>query len=89
MRLLEDILNSVLAGNRIHRQRTDEYGSQLVNAVLKGDTDGINNVVRSATQSVSEGSVEQVEVRDSDGQVGLGSTSPPPAAEPNESSSGE
>jgi len=89
MRSLEDILNSVLAGNRIHRQRTDEYGSQLVNAVLKGDTDGINNVVRSATQSVSEGSVEQVEVRDSDGQTGLGSTPPPPAAEPNESSSGE
>jgi phage baseplate assembly protein W len=89
MRSLEEILNSVLAGNRIHRQRTDEYGSQLVNAVLKGDTDGINNIVRSATQSVSGRSVEEVEVRDSDGQAGLGSTSPPPAAESNEPSSGE
>ena len=89
MRSLEDILNSVLAGNRIHRQRTEEYGSQLVNAVLKGDTDEINNVVRSATQSVSGGSVEEVEVRDFDGQAGLGSTSPSPAAESNEPSSGE
>lgn len=69
---LEAIVAKLVSDNKAARERFEGVASRTVSAIMSGDSDGLNNIVRQLTSSeeAGESSAEPVEAGDVDGLAG-------------------
>lgn len=77
---LEAIVARLVRENQADRERFAGIASRTVSAILSGDSDGLNNIIRqfASSEETGEGGVEPLEAGDVDGTTGIPSDGEPP-----------
>lgn len=70
---LNDALRQIVSENNTARERFARIASRTVSAIMRGDSDGLNDIIRqfASSEEAGESSVEPVETGDADGATGV------------------
>ena len=69
---LEAVLAKLVSENKAARERFEGVASRTVSAIMRGDSDGLNNIVRqlASDEEAGESSAEPLEDGNPDGTAG-------------------